>query len=97
MVLRDGEGVLEDGGGFDHRGDEAGRDVPFNVAVEEPDACRREELAGSLKGVETMEVGGMEGDLSGLSALKRRTMLPIGRTMKVSRLIGTAGKVSLPT
>ena len=36
-------------------------------------------------------------DLSGLSALKRRTMLPIGRTMKVSRLIGTAGKVSFPT
>ena len=41
--------------------------------------------------------GGERGDLSGLSALKRRTIFPIGRTMKVSRLIGTAANVSLPT
>ena len=33
----------------------------------------------------------------GLSARKRRTMLPFGFTMNVSRRIGTAGKVSLPT
>ena len=50
MVLRDGEGVLEGGGGFDHRGDEAGGDVPFDVAVEEPDAWRGEKLAEVLKG-----------------------------------------------
>lgn len=36
-------------------------------------------------------------NLSGLSALKRRTMFPIGRTIKVSRLIGTGGNVSLAT
>ena len=41
------------------------------------------------------EIG--KGDLSGLSALKRRTMFPIGRTIIVSRLMGTAGSVSLPT
>ena len=40
---------------------------------------------------------GRKGDLSGLSALKRKTILPIGRTIKVSRLIGTAANVSLPT
>ena len=97
VVLRDGEGVLEGGGGFDHRGDEAGRDVPFDVAVEEPDAWRGDELAGVLKGWRHWRGESIVGDLSGLSALKRRTMLPIGRTMKVSRLIGTAGKVSLPT
>ena len=35
----DGEaGLLEGGGGFDEGGDEAGGDVPFDVAVEEPDA-----------------------------------------------------------
>jgi len=38
-----------------------------------------------------------KGDLSGLSARNRSTMLPFGRTMKVSRRIGTAGNVSLPT
>lgn len=38
MGLWDLEGLLEGGGGFDHGGDEAGRDVPFDVAVEEPDA-----------------------------------------------------------
>lgn len=38
-----------------------------------------------------------KGDLSGLSALNLRTMFPIGRTIKVSRLIGTAANVSLPT
>ena len=42
VVWRDGEGVLERGGGFNHRRDQAGRDVPFNVAVEEPDAWREE-------------------------------------------------------
>lgn len=36
----DGEGLLEEGGGFDDGGDKAGRDVPFDVAVEEPDAWR---------------------------------------------------------
>lgn len=36
----DGEGGLEEGGGFDHGGDEAGGEVPFDVAVEEPDACK---------------------------------------------------------
>ena len=41
------------------------------------------------------EIG--EGDLSGLSALKRRRIFPIGRTIIVSRLMGTAGSVSLPT
>lgn len=40
---------------------------------------------------------GMKGDLSGLSALKRKTIFPIGLTMKVSRLIGIAANVSLPT
>lgn len=40
MVFGDGSGVLEEGGGFDEGGDEAGRDVPFNVAVEEPGAWR---------------------------------------------------------
>lgn len=34
----DGEGFLEGEGRFDHGGDEAGGDVPFYVAVEEPDA-----------------------------------------------------------
>ncbi len=38
MVGGDGEGGLEVCGGFDHGGDEAGGDVPFDVAVEEPDA-----------------------------------------------------------
>lgn len=42
------------------------------------------------------EVARGRGDLSGLSALKRRTILPIGRTIKVSRLIGTAANFSLP-
>ena len=37
-----------------------------------------------------------KGDVSGLSALNLRTMFPIGRTIKVSRLIGTAANVSLP-
>ena len=36
-------------------------------------------------------------DLSGLSARKRRTMFPPGRTMRVSRRIGTLGKVTFPT
>ena len=40
MVRRDGEGGLEEGGSFNHGGDEAGGDVPFDVAVEEPDAWR---------------------------------------------------------
>lgn len=40
MVFGDGGGVLEEGGGFDEGGDEAGRDVPFDVAVEEPGAWR---------------------------------------------------------
>ena len=31
---------LEGEGGFDEGGDEAGGDVPFDVAVEEPDAWR---------------------------------------------------------
>lgn len=31
---------MEEGGGFDEGGDEAGRDVPFDVAVEEPGAWR---------------------------------------------------------
>ena len=31
---------LEGEGRFDHGGDEAGGDVPFDVAVEEPDAWR---------------------------------------------------------
>lgn len=38
MVGGDGEGCLEGFGGFDHGCDEAGGDVPFDVAVEEPDA-----------------------------------------------------------
>ena len=41
--------------------------------------------------------GVLGGNLSGLSARNLRTMLPFGRTVNVSRLIGTAGKVSLPT
>lgn len=41
--------------------------------------------------------GGTKGDLSGLSALKRKTIFPIGFTMRVSRLMGTAANVSLPT
>ena len=40
MVGWDDEGVLEEGWGFDHGGDEAGGEVPFVVAVEEPDAWR---------------------------------------------------------
>ena len=40
MVLGDGEGVLQESGGFDQGGYEAGCDVPFDVAVEEPDAWR---------------------------------------------------------
>lgn len=40
MVRGDGEGGLEEGGGFDEGGDEAGGEVPFDVAVEEPDAWR---------------------------------------------------------
>ena len=35
-----GDGGLEEGGGFDHCCDEAGCEVPFDVAVEEPDAWR---------------------------------------------------------
>lgn len=38
MVGRDGEGALEEGGGFDHGGDEAGGDVPFDMAMKEPDS-----------------------------------------------------------
>ncbi len=38
MVGGDGEAGLEGGGGFDEGGDEAGGDVPFDVAMEEPDA-----------------------------------------------------------
>ncbi len=41
VVLGDGEGGLQDVGGFDEGGDEAGGDVPFDVAMEEPDAWRR--------------------------------------------------------
>ena len=37
-----------------------------------------------------------KGDLSGLSALNRRTMFPIGCTINVSLFIGTAANVSLP-
>ncbi len=37
MLLRECEGFLEGEGGFDHGGDETGCDVPFYVAVEEPD------------------------------------------------------------
>ena len=41
VVGGDGEGGgLEEGGGFDHCCDEAGCEVPFDVAVEEPDAWR---------------------------------------------------------
>ena len=42
MVRGEGEGAggLEAGGIFDHGCDEAGCDVPFDVAVEEPDAWR---------------------------------------------------------
>ena len=38
MTLGDGEGGLEEGGGFDEGGYEAGGDVPFDVAMEVPDA-----------------------------------------------------------
>ena len=38
MVRWEGDGVLQVQGCFDHGGDEAGRDVPFDVAVKEPDA-----------------------------------------------------------
>ncbi len=38
MIGRDCECFLEGGGCFDHGGYEAGGDVPFDVAVEEPDA-----------------------------------------------------------
>ena len=41
--------------------------------------------------------GGGGENLSGLSARNLKTMLPFGRTVNVSRLIGTAGKVSFPT
>lgn len=43
------------------------------------------------------EKGKKRADLSGLSALKRRTIFPNGRTMNVSRLIGIVGNVSLFT
>ena len=38
MVGGDGKGGLEEGGGFDHGCNEAGGEVPFDVAVEEPNA-----------------------------------------------------------
>ena len=38
---------MEGEGGFDEGGDEAGGDVPFDVAVEEPDAWR---VGVSLRG-----------------------------------------------
>ena len=38
VVAWDSDGLLEDIGGFDHGGDEARGDVPFDMAVEEPDA-----------------------------------------------------------
>lgn len=38
MVAGDADGLLEDIGRFDHGGDQARGDVPFDVAVEEPDA-----------------------------------------------------------
>ena len=40
MVGGDGEGGLEKWGCFDHGGDEAGSEMPFDVAMEEPDAWR---------------------------------------------------------
>lgn len=46
----------------------------------------------------TLDVGTWKkqgGHISGLSARKRRTMWPFGRTMTVSRLIGTSGNVPL--
>lgn len=48
VVWGDGEGGLEEGGGFDDGCDEAGGDVPFDVAVEKPDAWR--EGGGVLAG-----------------------------------------------
>ena len=87
-------GLLEGEGRFDHGGDEAGGDVPFDVAVEEPDAWRgggNVSLRGGLGDGERER-----GNLSGLLARKRNTMFPFGRTVKVSLRIGTAGKVSFP-
>lgn len=68
----------------------------------EEDGVLAEKLNGERGGIErrrgTVVVGEIgKGDLSGLSALKRRRIFPIGRTIIVSRLMGTAGSVSLPT
>ena len=39
MVLGDGEALLQLERGLDEGGDETRVDVPFDVAVEEPDTC----------------------------------------------------------
>ena len=98
VVLWDGQtGGLKIHGCFDEGHDETGDHVPFDVAVEKPDACR-EMLVRLRFEVDKwrMKWRKCKGeDLSGLSALKRSTMLPFGRTMNVSRLIGVVGSVSL--
>lgn len=38
MRRGDGESLLQLGGCFDEGGDEAGDDVPFDVAMEQPDS-----------------------------------------------------------
>lgn len=40
VVLGDGDLLLQLGGGLDEGGHQAGDDVPLDVAVEQPDACR---------------------------------------------------------
>lgn len=98
MVLRDGEGVLQICGRFDHGGDEAGGDVPFDMAVEEPDAWRTWRVSLDCNSYSVVKARQGKGwHLSGLSALKRMTKLPWGRTIKTSLRIGTFGNVSLPT
>ena len=69
--------------------------MPFDVAVEEPDAWKANVSLVLQRGRRTRGMG--REDLSGLSARKRMTMLPLGRTIKVSRRIGVAGRVSLAT
>ena len=82
MVLGDGEGGLELVGGLDHGGDETGGDVPFDVAVEEPDAWREE-----------TDVSGVMKELRGIGRMMMMMMMMMGRWVQESK--GKGGQVRL--
>lgn len=105
VLLRERDCLLQLEGRLDHCRDQTGRDVPLDVAVEQPDTLIMGENTNALVSrhfcadrtrgvvVKVKEGGRMFGNSPGLSALKRMTMLPVGSRTSVSRRIGIAGKL----